>query len=186
MSDQGESAGLASELFMEDTDRSQDDPDLSHWHKQVAISTLIFALLAALGGLLSGITANQSQQERMEEILNLTVLEGDRVSVEILQAKHEILASLGEAPDEGELLAIFEFETEMAEKQANISREETVTTLAEQTHLVFAIAVAIMAAGISLCGMAVVVSEKWLWIVGLIVGNLGTIGILWGIASMML
>jgi hypothetical protein len=186
MSDQGESAGLASELFMEDSDRSQDDPNISRWHKQVAISTLIFALLAALGGLLSGITANQSQQERMEEILNLTVLEGDRVTVEILQAKHEILDSLGEAPDEGELLAISEFEAEIAKKQAEINREETVTTLAEQTHLVFAISVAMLAAGISLCGMAVVVSERWLWIVGLAVGGLGSIWILWGIGSMLL
>ena len=186
MSEQGESAELASELFMEDSDRSQDDSSESHWHKQVAISTLIFALLAALGGLLSGITANQSLQERMEEILNLEVLEGDRVSVEILKSKHEILASLGKVPDEGELLAISEFEAEISEKKADIAREESVTTLAEQTHLVFAIAVAVLAAGISLCGMAVVVSEKWLWYVGLIVGSLGSLGILWGIGRMLL
>ena len=73
---------------------------VKRWHKKVALSTLILALLAALGGLLSGITAQESQFEKIEEVINLTILENDRISVDVLKAKHEILISLGETPDE--------------------------------------------------------------------------------------
>jgi hypothetical protein len=51
--------------------------------------------------------------------------------------------------------------------------------------MIFAISVAILAAGISLSGMAVVVSERWLWVIGLVIGALGSIGIAWGIFSML-
>ena len=184
MSEKGESAELANELFIK-TKQDQNTAQTKRWHKQVALSTLIFAMLAALGGLLSGITASESQLEKTEEIIDLTVLEGDRVSVEVLKAKNEILLSLGEVPDEAELAAIRDFEAEIAEKQEEVIREETLANIAGQTHLVFAISVAILAAGISLSGMAVVVSEKWLWVIGLIVGALGSIGIFWGISTML-
>jgi hypothetical protein len=166
-------------------EHGQPESPEKRWHRQVALSTLIFAMLAALGGLLSGITAQESQHEKTEEIINLTILEGDRVSVEVLRAKHEILLSLGEVPDEAELAAIQEYEEEIAIKRQEVVQEETLAQMFGQTHLVFAVSVALLAAGISLSGMAVVVSEKWLWVVGLAVCSIGTIGILWGITAML-
>ena len=185
MVDQSKSADLANDLFMEQVERDQKASQEKHWHKQVALTTLIFAMLAALGGLLSGITAQQNQIEKIEEIISLTILEGDRVSVEILNAKHDILLNLGEEPDEDELAAIQDFEAEIAEKQEEVLRDETLADIAGQTHMIFAISVVILAAGISLSGMAVVVSERWLWVIGLVIGALGSIGIAWGIFSML-
>jgi hypothetical protein len=115
MSGQSESAELANEFFMDQIDHDPPDSPEKRWHRQVALTTLIFAMLAALGGLLSGITANESQREKMDEIISLTVLEGDRVSVEVLEAKHEILRSLGASPEETELATIQEIEAEIAE-----------------------------------------------------------------------
>lgn len=184
MSDGSESTEIANQLFMEQMEKNATSSKEKRWHKQVALSTLIFAMLAAVGGLLSGITAHESQLEKTEEIISLTVLEGDRVSVEVLKAKHEILLSLGETPDEAELAAIREFEVEIAEKREEVAQEETLAQIIGQTHLIFAISVAFLAAGISLSGMAVVISEKWLWVVGMLVGAVGVIGILWGIISL--
>lgn len=186
MSEQSESAELANELFMEHADHDLQDPQEKNWHRRVALSTLIFAMLAALGGLLSGITAHESQLEKTEEIISLTVLEGDRVSVEILKAKHEILLSMGETPDKDELAAILDYEAEIAGKSEEVVEEEILAQVFGQTHLVFAISVAFLAAGISLSGMAVVVSERWLWIIGLVIGVLGSIGIAWGIIKMLI
>jgi hypothetical protein len=185
MSEQSESAELANELFLDHMEHDQPGSPEKRWHRQVALSTLIFAMLAALGGLLSGITAQESQREKMEEIISLTILEGDRVSVEVLRAKHEILLSLGEVPDEVELAAIQEYEGEIAIKRQEVAQEETLAQLMDQTHLVFAISVAFLAAGISLSGMAVVVSERWLWFIGLLVGALGVLGTAWGIVSIL-
>ena len=186
MSDKSESTEFASELFMEQFKPEQPESTEKRWHRQVALSTLIFAMLAALGGLLSGITAQENQLEKIEEIISLTILEGDRVSVEVLKAKHEILVSLGEIPDNDDLAVIQAFETEIAEKQKEILREETLADIAGQSHMIFAMSVAILAAGISLSGMAVVVSQRWLWVLGLIVGVLGSLGIILGITTMVI
>lgn len=51
--------------------------------------------------------------------------------------------------------------------------------------MIFAISVAILAAGISLGGMAIVVEQKWLWVVGMFLGSVGLVGILWGLISML-
>jgi hypothetical protein len=68
MSEDVESTELANELIME---RMEDDTGSKEkqWHKLVVLSTLFFALPAAFGGLLSGITAHQSQLEKTEEII---------------------------------------------------------------------------------------------------------------------
>ena len=93
MSEETESTELATELVLEETETAETAPKEHHWHKLVALSTLIMALLAAVGGLLSGITAHEAQLEKIEEISALTILEGDRVSVEILKTKHELLTN---------------------------------------------------------------------------------------------
>jgi hypothetical protein len=185
MSAQSESTQLANELVMEQMEVDEGTFQIQRWHKLVAFSTLIMALLAALGGLLSGITANESALERNKEIISLTILEGDRVSVEVLKAKQEILISLGEIPHETEMEAIRIYEEEIEAKQREILEEETLANTLGQTHLIFAISVAILAAGISLSGMSIVVSQKWLWVVGMCIGAVGVVGVFWGIISML-
>ena len=125
------------------------------------------------------------QVEKIEEVISFTVLEGDRVSVEVLKAKHDILVSLEETPDEAELAAIRLFENEIDEKRQDIFQEERFTRVFTQTHLIFAISVTVLAAGISLSGMSVVVNLKWLWYVGMAFGLLGLIGVILGIVSML-
>jgi len=107
------------------------------------------------------------------------------VSVEVLKAKHDILISLGETPDQAEIEAIRVFEEEIEEKREEVTREENLAQVIRQTHLIFAIAVTILAAGISLSGMSIVVEMKWLWVAGLIVGAVGGVGVVAGVISML-
>ena len=183
MSENGESIELANEPIIESMDGDEGASKVQRWQKTVALSTLIMALLAALGGLLSGITAQESSLEKAKEIISLTILEGDRVSVDVLKAKHEILISLGEVPDEAEIEAIRVFEEEIAQKQDEVFEEETLAQAIGQTHLIFAISVAFLATGISLSGMSIVVGQRWLWVVGMIVSAVGAIGIGLGILT---
>jgi 1,4-dihydroxy-2-naphthoate octaprenyltransferase len=185
MSEETESTELVAELVLEETETDETAPKEHHWHKLVALSTLIMALLAAVGGLLSGITAHEAQLEKIEEISALTILEGDRVSVEILKTKHELLINLGEIPNEKELETIRDFEKEIDEKETEVSQDERLAQLMGQTHLVFAISVTIIAAGISISGMSVIVQQKWLWAVGMVLGAVGAVGVVMGIISML-
>lgn len=185
MSDGGESTELAGELFIDQVEKDTTSSKEKRWHKQVALSTLIFAMLAALGGLLSGITAHENQTEKIEEVINFTVLESDRVNVEVLKAKHEILISLGESPEEAELDAIRAYEAEIEEKQSEVLQEEFLARTFGQIHLIFAVSVTLLAVGISLSGMSVVIEQKWIWTVGLVFGALGSIGVILGVTTML-
>lgn len=186
MSEETESAELTTELVLEEMEVDEIASRERHWHKLVALSTLIMALLAAVGGLLSGITAHEANLEKTEEIISLTILEGDRVSVEVLKAKHDVLISLGETPEQAEVEAIQVFEEEIEEKREEVTLDEGFAQTFGQVHLIFAISVTILAAGISLCGMSVVVSQKWLWGVGIVFGVVGGLGVILGIISMLL
>jgi hypothetical protein len=185
MSEEFESSELVNELAMEQLEDDGGEFGGKNWHRRVALATLVLALLAALGGLLSGITSHEAQLEKTEEIISLTILEGDQVSIEILKAKHELLISMGETPDAAEVEEIRVFEEEVAEKQEEIAEEESLAQAFGQTHLIFAIAVTILAVGISVSGMAVVVDQKWLWGVGMVFGIVGSVGVILGIISML-
>jgi uncharacterized Tic20 family protein len=185
MSEEIEATELANELVMEQADKDGSPSPERHWHRLVAFSTLIFAMLAALGGLLSGITAHESTLEKTQEVISLTVLEGDRVSVEVLKAKHDILTSLGQSPDEAEIEAIRAFEMEIEEKQAEFAQEERLVQSIGQTHLIFAISVTFIAVAISLSGMSVVLGQKWLWALGMVPGLVGAVGLVLGIITML-
>jgi hypothetical protein len=155
------------------------------WHRQVALTTMIMALLAAFGSLLAGITANEALLERTIEIIEVSYLEGDRVYVETLRAKHEILAAVGETPNSAEFEAVLAFEEEMRELEADAAREEELVLATAHTHMIFAVAVTLLALGITLGGTAVVVERKLLWVAGLVFGAAGAAGVGLGVLRML-
>ena len=155
------------------------------WHKQVALSTLVMALLAALGALLAGITANEALLETSKQILQVSYLEGDRVYSETLKAKHEILIALGEAPDPAEARTVVEFEAEMRELEVGAAREAMLASSAGRVHLVFATAVTLLSLGITLGGISVIVEHKLLWVAGILFGAAGAAGVGLGVLTML-
>ena len=184
MSEFGGSAELVDELILEAAKEGEAGPEGPRWHKLVALSTLVLALMTAVGALLAGITAHEAVLERTEQAIEVSVLEGDRVTVEVLKAKHEILSSLGEAPDPNEIALIEEYEEQMAELFEETAHEEGAVQEASSSHLILAIAVTVLSVGITLCGMSIVVDQKWLWIAGLAIGLVGAVGLGIGIISL--
>ena len=184
MSEIGESTELVEELILEAVKEDEAGHRSPRWHRYVALTSLVLALLTALGGLLAGMTAHESLLERTREIIDISRAESDRISVEVLQAKHEILASLGEAVDPAEIALIQTYEEEEAELAMEAALGEAKTQVIGYTHLVLAIAVTVLSVGITLGGMAVVVEERSLWIAGIAIGLVGTVGLAFGIVMM--
>lgn len=184
MSELTEITDMAEDAIIEAVRSEGTRPEHPRWHKPVALTTMIMALLAALGGLLAGITASESLFERTREIIEVSTLEGDRVCVETLKSKHEILTSLGETPDPAEIKRVAAFEGEMRELEAGTARDEALALATANTSMIFAIAVTLLSLGITLGGMAVVIERKWLWAAGLAFGAAGAAGVGLGILSM--
>jgi hypothetical protein len=146
---------------------------------------MIMALLAAIAGLLAGMSANEALLERTQEIIKFSQLEGDRACVETLKAKHEILTALGETPDPVEVEIVAASERETRELATVTAREEAMALANARTHLIFAVAVTLLSLGITVGGMAVVLERKALWAAGLLFGTVGAVGTGLGILSML-
>lgn len=181
MSEIGESTELIDELFMESVKADRAKHKSPGWHRQVALSSLVLALLTALGDLLAGVTGKEVLLERTQEIIELSRLEGDRVSVEVLKAKHEILVGLGQARNPGEIALVRAYEEQERELSRDARREEFQVQVVDHANNVLAIAVTVLSVGITLSGMAVVVEEKRLWLAGLIIGAGGVLALALGI-----
>jgi hypothetical protein len=181
MSDYFDSTELVSELALE-SDKEEEAARSEHgWYRLVAISTLVMAVITAVGALLSGITAHRAILDRTEELMDVSIYENDRVSIEVLRAKVEILSELGEAPDADDLATIEAFEAEIERAREAAALEESDVQLVGVTHLTLALAVTTLSVGITLSGMAVIVDEKLLWLAGMVFALLGTIGVGYGI-----
>ena len=175
---------LIDEMVMETVkeDEIGEDP---RWHKQIALSSLILALLAALAGLLAGLSAHEDLHRRTEEIMELSRLENDLVHIEVLRTKHELLYSLGRDVDPAELAQIQAFEEEAEDLVGELTAEERQDRRAGSTHLVLAVTVTLLSVGNTLSGMAIVVEDKRLWYAGMVFGAGGVLGLAWSIVRML-
>lgn len=184
MSESGETTEIVSELVMESTQADRLGESAPKWHRQVALSTLLMALITAVGALLAGITAHETLLDRTQELIDISIAQNERVSVEVLKAKVEIIAELGAEPDPADLALILEYDEEINEMEGEAAQEEARIQAITATHLSLAVSVTILSVGITLSGMAIIVGQKFLWHLGLVFGFIGSIGVGYGIFSM--
>jgi len=184
MSGIDDSTELANEMIMESAQIDKAEQQRPRWHVWAAFFTLLMALFTTIGALLAGITAHEVLLERTEEVITLSVNQGDRLTSEVLKAKHEILISMGETPDEAEIAQIEEYEAQTEALNAKVARAEARVQSMDQPHLVFLLAVVLLSAGITLSGMSFIIERKFLWYVGIVFGIAGIIAVVYGITLM--
>jgi hypothetical protein len=160
-------------------------PSAPRWITHVALSTLLMALLSASGALMAAISAHESLLERSQEILDFVAIETDRVEIEVLQTKHELLRRLDETPDEAEVARIGTYRREVARLTEETAVEESRVRTTTHAHLVFAIAVTLLSIGITLGGMAIIARQRFLWLIGLVFGLAGAVSVVLGFRDML-
>jgi len=185
MSELPETVETAQDFITDGMDSQEVGDGHPRWHKHVALTTLVMALLTALGAILAGMSSHQAMINRTQEIIEVNSLEGDRNYVEALKSKHEILTTLGETPDQTEITTISAIEEEMLELEIKTVDDESLVETTTKGHNIFAIAVALLSLGTALCGMSVIVNQKYLWGVGLLFGAIGTAGVGLGVLGML-
>ncbi len=175
----------AHELIHEHAAASHADRSSPGWFTQVALSTLVMALLSALAALLAAISAHESLLERTQEILDFVALDTERLEVEVLRSKHDVLRQLGEEPPVSEVSRVRNYEEEIVAMTKKTAADEEVVRTSTHAHVIFAIAVTLLSVGITLGGMAIISRKRFLWIVGLVFGAGGTLGVAIGLAEML-
>ena len=145
------------------------------WHRGVAFTSLVLALLAATAALLAGITAHEILLERTEEVIDVSRIEGDRVTIEVLEAKHEILVAVGVEPPEDEVAQIAAYRDETRDLESEAAAAEGAVVTASSEHLRFAVAATVVAVGIAISGLSVMMARRWVWLAGTVVGVVGAV-----------
>lgn len=155
------------------------------WHRHVAMTTLVMALVTAVGAMLASMSANQSLIERTQEIIEVNRLEGQRINMEILNTQYDILTALGESTNQVQRESIDVMEGDIQRLENLSAGEETIVLIDVEIHHIFAISVILLSMGTALCGLSVIVNRKYLWVSGLIFGVLGSLVVLMGVARML-
>ena len=73
----------------------------------------------------------------------------------------------------------------MRELETEDAIEEAMVITAISTNRIFAVVVALLSLGTALCGMSIIANQKYLWMVGLAFGAVGTAGLGLGVISML-
>jgi hypothetical protein len=169
MTEYGEFSEIAAELALEDI--SESIPD---WYRGVAFTILVLSVVTALAALLAGMTAHETLLDRTEEIIDVSVAETEQLTIEILRTKHELQAALGVPVDAGEVGAIERMEADAERYEEEAVEAEESALGAASNHLLLAIAATIAAIAIAVTGLAPIVFQRWLWIVGIAIGGVAT------------
>ena len=143
------------------------------WVSRVGISTMIMALLIAIGALLAGYTADELMIERTEAIMELTEIQTNRLDIETLKSKHDILRALDQSIEPGELktIAIFEDESKSLEKALEEESTKFKHTLRE--HYNYAVGITLLSIALTLAGMCIIIENKKMWYISLGISVIG-------------
>jgi hypothetical protein len=181
MSEYSEETELVDELFLEQTKEEGGSHTQPVWHRQVAISTLFLALFAAVGALMAGISSHEIILQRTEELIELSISQTDRVNIEVIKVKHELLRALEQPLDPAEVGRLETWEQETSRLDRDEQTLEIDTRFLTSVHLVFAISSTVLAFAITISGMSVIVDHKSLWYAGMVLGVMGILGVIAGI-----
>lgn len=171
MTESRESTELAAELALE----TEKDHGGAPWHKPVAFTTLVIAVLAAVAALFAGMTAHEILVERTEEIIDVAIAQGDLERAETLHVKNELLAAMGLEPDPEEIALAEELEREAKAELELAAEAHQEALIAGSAHLVLALSATVFAVAIAVAGLSVIVDRRWLWTAGLIIAAGGTV-----------
>ncbi len=178
MTDYGGTSEVAADLALEDISEH-----VPRWYRGVAFTILVLSVVTAIAALLAGMTAHETLLERTEEIIDVSSLQTDRLTIELLRTKHELQTALGQAvsDDEVEQIERIEAEAKQYEAEADVAEASALSSASE--HLLFAIAATIAAVAIAVTGLAPIVHQRWLWTAGVVIGVLGTAVLVAGVVT---
>jgi hypothetical protein len=112
-------------------------------------------------------------------------VQGERLYVETLRSKHEVLAALGQQPDPAETEIVTAFEARTQDLEMEAAQNERLVATAVNAHQLFAVAVMLLSLGITLGGMSVILDRGYLWAIGLVLGAAGIVSLGLGILTML-
>ena len=146
------------------------------WISWVALSTAIFAVLAAISGLLSGKHANEAIMSQIEASDQWNYYQAKSIKASVLDAK----MSLAGAVDEKDRAKAARYEEEQADIKKDAEQKEGAAKTNFHRHEVYARGVTMFQIAIAIAAISALTKKRRFWIVSLLFGAVGCVFVVLG------
>jgi len=141
------------------------------WISWVALSTAIFAVLAAITSLLSGEHANEAMMNQIEAADQWSHYQAKSIKSAVVDVK----MALSSTTAESDQLKLARYEKEQEEIKAEAERKQTAAKSYFHKHEVFARGVTMFQIAIAIAAISALTRKRSFWFVSLIFGAFGCV-----------
>jgi len=139
------------------------------WISWVALSTAIFAVLAAIASLLSGQHANEAMLSQIEASSQWNYYQAKSIKAAVLDAKTAFTG----APDKSDQARRARYEKEQEEIRLEAEHKEAASKSFFHKHEVFARGVTMFQIAIAIAAISALTKKRSFWFVSLVFGAFG-------------
>ena len=156
--------------------------DEERWFNWVALSSAVFAVVAAISALLAGHHSNEALLEQIQASDHWSYFQAKGIKSSVLASKMQLLSQLGkkEDPKDNEKLETYKKEQEEIAEQAK--EKEMASRHHLEVHKTFAQAVTFIQVAMAVSAIALLMRRRRFWLVSLGVGALGLVYFAVGLA----
>jgi len=141
------------------------------WISWVALSTAIFAVLAAIASLLSGEHANEAMMNQIEASDQWSYYQAKSIKTAVLDAK----TGLSGAPKESDQSKRARYEKEEEEIKSKAEQKQAAAKSYFHKHEVFARGVTMFQIAIAIAAISALTKKRSFWVVSLVFGAFGCV-----------
>jgi hypothetical protein len=143
------------------------------FNMQVALSTAILAVIAAVTALLAGHAANEAVLEQIKASDQWTFYQSKSIKETVLSSKLALLVALDKTIDGKDAKKLAEYKTDMEEIKKEAEAKEAESASHMQHHVILSRGVTLFQIAIALAAIAVLTKKRPLWLVSLALGLIG-------------
>jgi hypothetical protein len=146
----------------------------SNFNMQVALTSAVIAVFAAICALMAGHHANEALLEQLQASDQWSFYQAKGIKETVLKSKVDLLAALNKKADARDTEKLAEYDKDKKEIQDKAEEKQKSSEDHMAHHVTFAKAVTFFQIAIALSAMAVLTRKHFLWFGSLALGLLGT------------
>jgi hypothetical protein len=143
------------------------------FNMQVALSTALLAVIAAVAALLAGHAANEAVLEQIEASDKWTFYQSKSIKETVLTSKLALLGAFDKQVDAKDRAKLAEYKSDMEEIKKEAEAKEAESAAHMRHHVVLARGVTFFQIAIALSAIAVLTKKRPLWLGSLALGAIG-------------
>ena len=143
------------------------------WISQVALSSALIAVLAAVGALLSNHHANEAMIDQIKASDHWGYYQAKGIKAGMLSMKTDILSSLGKATEKEDLQKIARYKKEQDEVSETAQKEEENSELHLKHHVILSRGVTLFQVAIAISAISILTRRRRFFLLSLAFAAIG-------------